>query len=111
MYGLAELLHIRAHKVREWIDAGMLEARREGTERLPRLVIQLDDFAKFCKKHRHVLLKGRVPNDRLEFIFKFVYPPSHTELLPVRESKKERAAYEALLRDTTNLNDEELAAS
>jgi hypothetical protein len=95
LYGLAELLHIRAHRVREWIDAGLLEARREGTERLPRLVIEFDEFARFCKRHRELLFKGRVTSGRLNFIFKFVYPEAHTDLLPVRESKKEQAEYEA----------------
>ena len=30
----------------------------------------------------------------LNFVQAFVFPPSHAELLPVRESKKERAAYD-----------------
>ena len=29
----------------------------------------------------------------------FVFPPSYVELLPVHESKKERAAFDALIAD------------
>jgi len=36
----------------------------------------------------------RLNIDRLNFVKDFVFPPSHAELLPVRGSKKERAAYE-----------------
>ena len=32
--------------------------------------------------------------ERLDFVYRFVFPPSHAELLPVRDSKKEREAYE-----------------
>jgi hypothetical protein len=32
--------------------------------------------------------------DRLSFVQTFVFPPSHMELLPVREAKKEQAAYD-----------------
>ena len=36
----------------------------------------------------------RLNLDRLNFVKDFVFAPSHAELLPVRESKKERAAYD-----------------
>src|SRR6266852_3389300 len=35
---------------------------------------------------------------RLDFVYHFVFPPSHAELLPVGESKKERTAHEARLK-------------
>jgi hypothetical protein len=37
----------------------------------------------------------RLNSDRLNFVQTFVFPPSHMELLPVREAKKEQAEYEA----------------
>jgi hypothetical protein len=33
-------------------------------------------------------------SDRLSFVQTFVFPPSHMELLSVREAKKEQADYE-----------------
>jgi hypothetical protein len=45
----------------------------------------------------------------LNFVKDFVFPSSHAELLPVRESKKERAAYDAqVLKDNAaELNGED----
>lgn len=94
-YSLAALLHIRVDEIQRWIDKGWLNARVEGTQRLPRTVIAADDFTSFCKKYRKAVVGNRLSPDRLEFIRTFVFPPSHTELLPVRDAKKERAAYEA----------------
>jgi hypothetical protein len=94
-YSLAALLHIRAEEVQRWIDKGWLAARVQGTESMPRTVITADDFTSFCKKYRKVVVGNRLNHDRLEFIRTFVFPPSHAELLPVREAKRERAAYDA----------------
>jgi hypothetical protein len=44
----------------------------------------------------------RLNIDRLNFVKDFVFPPSHAELLVVRESKKERAAYKEQLEKTTH---------
>jgi hypothetical protein len=41
---------------------------------------------------------NRLSKERIEFVYHFAFPPSHAELLPVRQSKKERAAYEQRLR-------------
>src|SRR6185312_10044635 len=65
-YTLAEALHIRPDEVQRWIDMGWLKSR----------IVQ------------------SVNLERLNFVKDFVFPSSHAELLPVRESKKERAAYE-----------------
>jgi hypothetical protein len=61
---------------------------------LQRHVIEADDFSAFCKAHSKAIVGRRLNLDRLNFVKDFVFPPSHAELLPVRESKKERAAYE-----------------
>lgn len=97
-YTLAELLHIRRRAVQKWIDDGLLKARVEGTLRLPRLIIEAADFVCFCHEHPEAVHEGRVRPDRLEFVFKFVFPRSHVDLLPVREAKKERAAYQEQMR-------------
>jgi hypothetical protein len=68
------------------------------TGRLTRQIIEADDFCAFCKQHRSEILGRRLNSDRLSFVQTFVFPPSHMELLPVRESKKERAAYEEQMK-------------
>jgi hypothetical protein len=93
-YTLAEALHIRPDEVQRWIDMGWLKCRVVQTEKLQRQIIDADDFSAFCKAHSKEIVGRRLNIDRLNFVKDFVFPPSHAELLPVRESKKERAAYE-----------------
>ena len=40
----------------------------------------------------------RLNADRLSFVQAFVFPPSHMELLPVREAKREQAAYDEQMK-------------
>jgi hypothetical protein len=52
--------------------------------------------------------------DRLSFVQTFVFPPSHTELLPVRGAKKEQAAYDEQMKKETGSQadmDDELGAT
>jgi len=93
-YTLAEALHIRAEEVQRWISLGWLKCRVVQTGKLQREIIDADDFTEFCKAHSREVVGRRLNLDRLNFVKDFVFPPSHAELLPVRESKKERAAYE-----------------
>jgi hypothetical protein len=65
-----------------------------GTDSFAREIIEADDFSEFCKAHSREVVGRRLNVDRLNFVKDFVFPPRHAELLPVRESKKERAAYE-----------------
>jgi hypothetical protein len=97
-YTLAEALHIRAEEVQRWISLGWLKCRVLQTGRLQREIIDADDFSEFCKSHGKEVVGRRLNIDRLNFVKDFVFPPSHSELLPVRESKKERAAYEEQMR-------------
>jgi hypothetical protein len=97
-YTLAEALHIRAEDVQKWIDRGWLKCRTVQTGRLKRDVIDADEFCEFCKRHRSEIMGRRLNSDRLSFVQTFVFPPSHMELLPVRESKKERFAYEEQMK-------------
>jgi hypothetical protein len=94
-FTLAEALHIRVDEVQRWIDRGWLKCRTVETGRLKKRIIDADDFAEFCKHHRTAVIGRRLNAERLDFVRNFVFPPSHVELLPVRESKKERAAYKA----------------
>jgi len=93
-YTLAEALHIRVEEVQRWTSLGWLKCRVLQTGRLQREIIDADDFAAFCKTHSREIVGRRLNLDRLNFVKDFVFPSSHAELLPVRESKKERAAYE-----------------
>jgi hypothetical protein len=103
-YTLAEALHVRAEDVQRWIDRGWLKTRTVQTGRLTREIIEADDFCKFCKEHRSDILGRRLNSDRLSFVQTFVFPPSHMELLPVRESKKERAAYNEQMKKEAEFN-------
>ena len=90
---LADALHISVDEVQKWVDRGWLKVRTVETGTLKKEIIDADDFSAFCKEYRTAVIGPRVNADRLEFVRLFVFPPSHTELLPVRESKKERSAY------------------
>jgi hypothetical protein len=95
---LAKALHIRVEEIQKWIDRGWLKARMVGTDGQRRELIDAEDFCHFCKQHRREVVGRRLNSDRLNFVQTFVFPPSHMELLLVREAKKEQAAYEAQIR-------------
>jgi len=95
---LAEALHVRAEQVQKWIDWGWLKCRIVHTGRLKKEIIDAADFCEFCKRHRTEIVGRRLNSDRLSFVQTFVFPPSHMELLPVREAKKEQAEYEAQMK-------------
>lgn len=100
IYTLAEALHVRATEVQRWIQQGWLKARTVETGRLKKEIIYAEDFADFCKRYRAIVVGHRLNTDRLDFVHNFVFPPSHAELLSVRESKKERAAYDVLVAES-----------
>src|SRR5260370_20902927 len=106
-YSLAALLHIRAEEIQRWIDKGWLRARVEGTEKMPRTVITASAFTTFCKRHRKAVIGNRLNSARMEFVRTFVFAPSHAELLPVRDAKKEQAAYDVQMHGTPD-EDEDL---
>jgi len=83
-YELATLLHVRPQVVQDWIDRLGLKAHREGTERLPRVIIKAEDFIVFCKRHHAVVLGRRVNQARLEFFEKYVLP----DLMKARKQKR-----------------------
>jgi hypothetical protein len=94
-YTLAVALHVRPEAVVSWISRGWLKAREVETSRGKRVVIAAEDFCEFCREHTKDVVGNRLTSERLDFVYHFVFPPSHAELLPVRESKRERSAYEA----------------
>lgn len=100
-YTLAVALHVRPEKVQDWITRGWLKAREVETGRGKRTVIEAEDFCEFCKKHTRDVVGNRLTEERLDFVYHFVFPPSHATLLPVRESMKECNAYEEQTRGKT----------
>ena len=98
---LAEALHVRSEEVQKWIDRGWLRSRVVPTNGLKREIIEADDFCRFCKQHRAEIVGRRLNLERLSFVQTFVFPPSHMELLAVREAKKEQAAFDRQLRNQT----------
>jgi hypothetical protein len=98
---LAEALHVRSEEVQKWIDRGWLKSRILATSGLKREVIDAEDFCQFCKQHRSEIVGRRLNLERLSFVQTFVFPPSHMELLAVREAKKEQAAYDTQLKKET----------
>jgi len=90
---LAAALHVRAEQVQKWIERGWLKCRIVQTGRLKKEIIDAADFCEFCKRHRTEIVGRRLNADRLSFVQTFVFPPSHMELLPVREAKKEQVEF------------------
>lgn len=103
-YSLAEALHVRVEEIQRWIALGWLKCRVVRTGKVQREIIEADDFSSFCKTHGKEVVGRRLNLDRLNFVRDFVFPPSHAELLHVRESKKERAAYKQQMDDAPGLD-------
>jgi len=98
IYSLAFALHVRPEKVQDWIARGWLKTRDVETTAGFRTVIEADDFCQFCRRHTRDAVGNRLSRERLEFVYHFAFPPSHAELLPVRESKKERTWHDEWLK-------------
>jgi len=98
-HSLARALHVRAEEVQRWIDQGLLKCRIVEATGLQRQVIDAEAFCEFCKEHSREIVGRRLNPERLSFVQTFVFPPSHMQLLPVREAKKEQAAYTAQMRN------------
>jgi hypothetical protein len=106
-HALAAALHVRADEVQRWIDRGWLKTRLVASDGLKRQLIDAEDFCDFCKQHRRKVVGNRLRVDRLDFVQTFVFPPSHMELLPVRNAKKEQAAYEEQMKKESSCEESE----
>jgi hypothetical protein len=98
-YTLAVALHVRPETVEGWIQRGWLKATEMETGRRKRIVIDAEDFCEFCRLHTKDVVGNRLTKERLEFVYHFAFPPSHATLLPVRDSMKERSAYEVQAKE------------
>ena len=94
--GLAAALHVSPETIETWIRREWLKAHEieVGNGVAKRVIIEAEDFCEFCRRHTREVVGNRLSKERLDFVYRFAFPPSHAELLPVRESKKERAAFE-----------------
>jgi hypothetical protein len=99
-YTLATALHVRPETIECWITRGWLKTREIQTARGKREIIEAEDFCEFCHEHTKDVVGNRLTKERLDFVYRFAFPPSHAELLPVRDSKKEREAFEEQARGT-----------
>ena len=100
IYTLAVALHARPETVKNWISRGWLKARNVASSAGTRLIIDAEDFCDFCKAHTQDVVGNRLTKERLDFVYHFAFPVSHAELLPVRESKKERESYSVQMQQT-----------
>lgn len=111
---LAAALHVRPEEVGKWIDRGLLRSRIVEAGGLQKQIISAEDFCDFCKRHSGEIVGRRLNVERLRFVQTFVFPPSHMELLPVREAKREQAAYDEQMKSKAGWEadaEDELAAT
>ena len=106
-HALAEALHVRVDEVQKWIDRGWLKCRTVGSNGLRRELIEAQDFCDFCKQHHREIVGNRLNAERLNFVQTFVFPRSHADLLPVRNAKKEQAAYQEQLKKEDGYEEDE----
>lgn len=78
-FSLATALHIRADEVQKWIDQGWLKARMVDTGKLSKVVIDPDDFARFCQQYRNAVIGRRFNAERLNFLQNFIFSLKHPE--------------------------------
>jgi hypothetical protein len=86
-YTLARVLRIHADEVQGWVDRGWLQCRVIETGKLKKEIIEAGAFAEFCRKYRRAVIGQRLSQDRLDFVQKFVFPPSPIQPVPVNENK------------------------
>ncbi len=91
---LAKVLHTHTKEIQRWIDRGLLKTTVQGMGNTKRVVISADDFCEFCQRHTKTVIGNRLHPERLEFVYKYVFPPNHASMLDVRQSYKKRASSE-----------------
>ena len=97
---LAAALHISPAEVQRWMDRGWLRCRIVQTSGLKMQTIDPDDFCDFFKQYGRQVAGRRLSYEGLRFVRDFVFPPSHADLLSVRESYKKRGTNASQLSPT-----------
>lgn len=93
-HSLATALRVPPQEVQRWVDLGWLKCRVVETDGIKRELLDGDLLAEFCRKHIEQIKGRRIDPHRLDFVLTYIFPPAHSDLLPVRESKKERTAFD-----------------
>jgi hypothetical protein len=83
---------VHVYVIDSWIRNDWLKATIIELGKVKRTVIKPADFVQFCQEYGKEVVGHRLTLERLEFVYKFVFPPDHNDLLAVRESKKQRTA-------------------
>ena len=92
---VCEHLGMKQSRVREWIERGLLKARRfESKTGNVIYVIELDALEEFCTGHPELLITRRSSPTRVRFLQEFILAPKHADLIRSREAKREAEAFE-----------------
>lgn len=90
-------LGVKYSRVREWIEKGLLKARRferESRRGNVLYLIELDALEEFCTGHPELLISRRKSPTRIRFLKEFILAPKHADLIASREAKREAEAFE-----------------
>jgi len=94
-FSLSRALHTRPDEIQKWIDRGWLKSRALTNPGTKAEIIHADDFCQFVKDHGQAAVSRPLTYDALWFVQNYAFPPSHAELLSVRETYKKQDAGEA----------------
>jgi predicted site-specific integrase-resolvase len=97
---IAKILRVRKMEIQSWIEKGWLEATIRTNGKRASYIITPETFRALYTRHLGDLIsQKRIPNVALfEAFYNYCFVPKHTigtQLLTVRQDKRERAAYAA----------------
>jgi hypothetical protein len=99
IHSLAVQMHVRKQEICYWIEQGWLEASRIEQNNSVSYKISPEALQKCLRTHLDELQKRNISSAAILSVFReYCYAPKHTigeQLLPVREAKREREAYES----------------
>lgn len=92
---VSEHLGMKYCRVRDWIEQGLLRARRfESKTGSVIYVIEFDALEEFCTNHPELLITRCKSPARVRFLQEFILAPKHADLIRSREAKREAEAFE-----------------
>jgi hypothetical protein len=88
-------LRMRFCRLREWVEQGLLKAKRyEFKSGSVSYRVSLDEIREFCKKHKDLIITRRTCLNRMRFLEEVIFAPKHADIVDARNSKHERQAFE-----------------